>query len=179
MWSLTWKQLSNFITVSKSLLWDRKKSQLSPQHGKKYALFYPETSTVGKEGGKKKLSKKKKNLNCGLYQGRRKQWHIPSSQYLQFHYFMQPKCWAKRCPGDVLFWKTNTKQICWDLSLSRCSGIPEEKMNSYKRQPFDRTFPTLLALLRCCNSSSWSWTGESVHLDLGRTSLKWLRVPPG
>lgn len=94
---------------------------------------------------------------------------------------MQPRCWAKRCPGNFLFWKMNTKQICWDLSPSCCSepGIPEEKMNSYQSQwwhPFKRTFTALLALLRCFNSLSWSWTGESVHLELGRRSLKRLMV---
>lgn len=91
---------------------------------------------------------------------------------------MQPMCWVQRCPGDFLFWKMNTKQIYWDLSLSCCSepGIPEEKMNSYQKHPFNRTFTTLLALLRCGNCSSWSWTGESVHLELGRRPLKRLMV---
>lgn len=75
---------------------------------------------------------------------------------------------------DFLFRKMNTKQIRWDLSPSCCSepAIPEEKMNPYQSQwwrPFNRTFTALLALLRCCNSSSWSWT-------LGRRSLKRLMV---
>lgn len=94
---------------------------------------------------------------------------------------MQPRCWAKRCPGDFLFWKMITKQIHWDLSPSCCSEpeIPEEKMNSCQSQwwhHFKWIFTTLLALLRCCNSSSWSWTGESVHLESGRRSLKRLMV---
>lgn len=83
--------------------------------------------------------------------------------------------------GDFLFWKMNKKQICWELSLSCCSesGIPEEKMNSYQSQlwqSFNRTFTALLARLKCCNTSSWSWTGESVHLELGRRPLKRLMV---
>lgn len=58
------KTAEQFYNCLKITAVRQEKSQLSPQHGKN-VLFYSETSTVGKKGGKK-LSKKKKNLNYGL-----------------------------------------------------------------------------------------------------------------
>lgn len=78
---------------------------------------------------------------------------------------MQPRCWAKRffIPKDEH--KANTLRPEPILLFWACSSWGDESLPRQWWHPFNRTFTALLALLRCCNSSSWSWT-------LGRRSLK-------
>lgn len=94
---------------------------------------------------------------------------------------MQPRCWAKRCTGDFFILKDDHKAntlrpepvlLFWAWN----SWGEDEFLSKSMWHHFKWIFTTLLALLRCCNSSSWSWTGESVHLELGRRSLKRLMV---
>lgn len=59
MWSLTWKQLCNFITVSKSLLWDKKNHSSHLSMGKICFSLLWDIYSGREKKGKKKLPKKK------------------------------------------------------------------------------------------------------------------------
>lgn len=94
---------------------------------------------------------------------------------------MQPRCWAKK-GVLVIFYSERWSQSKYTETWARPAVLSLKflrRRNSCQSQwwhHFKWIFTTLLALLRCCNSSSWSWTGESVHLESGRRSLKRLMV---